>query len=328
MTLAEFDQTPMPVGVRHFDSAAVRDIKATAPLVGYADTAADDPAFMIYTSGTGSRPKGVVHAQRNAWGRRPMYRDWYGIGADDVMLHSGAFNWSYTLGVGLTDPWANGATTVLYNGPKDVHVWPKLIAAAGATLFASVPTLYRQILKYCDLGAGTVSAGFAAVSPPARRFAGGPLAEWQGATGLAIYEAFGMSECSTFVSNRPDEPVRPGSPGKAADGARASASLPATGPAEPLPAGEVGLLAIHRADPGLMLGYWHRPEEEAVAFRGDWFASGDLASIDPDRVCVVPRPRRRCDEPRRLSRLAGRGRGGARRPSRDRRGGGGRATGA
>ena len=81
-----------------------------------------------------------------------MYRDWYGIGADDVMLHSGAFNWSYTLGVGLTDPWANGATTVLYNGPKDVQVWPKLIAAAGATLFASVPTLYRQILKYCDLG--------------------------------------------------------------------------------------------------------------------------------------------------------------------------------
>ena len=76
---------------------------------------------MIYTSGTGSRPKGVVHAQRNAWGRRPMYRDWYGIGANDVMLHSGAFNWSYTLGVALTDPWANGATTVLYNGPKDIQ---------------------------------------------------------------------------------------------------------------------------------------------------------------------------------------------------------------
>src|SRR5262249_60792106 len=49
-----------------------------------------------------------------------------------------------------------------------------------------------------------------------------------------------------------------------------------------LPAGQVGLLAIHRSDPGLMLGYWRRPEAEAVAFRGAWFTSGDLAAIDAD----------------------------------------------
>ena len=67
------------------------------------------------------------------------------------MLHAGAFNWSFTLGAGLTDPWANGASAVLYNGPRDITVWPRLIAATGATLFAAVPSLYRQILKYCDL---------------------------------------------------------------------------------------------------------------------------------------------------------------------------------
>ena len=61
------------------------------------------------------RPKGVLHAQRSAWGRRPMYQGWYGVRPDDVILHAGAFNWTYTLGVGLTDPWANGATAVLYN---------------------------------------------------------------------------------------------------------------------------------------------------------------------------------------------------------------------
>ena len=42
----------------------------------------------------------------------------------DTVLHAGSFNWSYTLGVGLTDPWANGATAVLYIGPKDIQVWP------------------------------------------------------------------------------------------------------------------------------------------------------------------------------------------------------------
>ena len=53
---------------------------------------------MIYTSGTSSRPKGVVHAHRVVLGRAPMHRDWEALGADDVMLHAGAFNWSYTLG--------------------------------------------------------------------------------------------------------------------------------------------------------------------------------------------------------------------------------------
>ena len=42
------------------------------------------------------------------WGRRPMYQGWYGIGPSDVMLHTGAFNWTYTLGTGLFDPFANG----------------------------------------------------------------------------------------------------------------------------------------------------------------------------------------------------------------------------
>ena len=76
---------------------------------------------MIYTSGTSRRPKGVLHAHAQRLGRRPMLSRLAGASApDDVMLHAGAFNWSYTLGVGLIDPWACGATAVLYNGPSDI----------------------------------------------------------------------------------------------------------------------------------------------------------------------------------------------------------------
>ena len=49
-----------------------------------------------------------------------------------------------------------------------------------------------------------------------------------------------------------------------------------------MPPGEVGLLAVHRSDPGLMLGYWRRPDEEAAVMRGEWFTGGDLAAIDED----------------------------------------------
>jgi acyl-coenzyme A synthetase/AMP-(fatty) acid ligase len=262
------------------DAAELAAMRNSCPEADYADTGAEEPAFLIYTSGTSRRPKGVLHAQRSAWGRRPIYDDWYGISADDIVLHAGAFNWSYTLGAGLTDPWANAATAILNTGPRDATVWLKLLSETGATLFAAVPSLFRQILKYGDFAGADLSRlrhGLAAgeALPPA------VLDDWRRATGLNIYEAFGMSECSTFISTRPGMAIRPGSPGKAQRGRRI-AVLGIDGDATPLPAGETGLLAIHRDEAGLMLGYWRLPEEDAATSRGDWFTGGDLASIDAE----------------------------------------------
>ena len=70
------------------------------------------------------------------------------------MLHAGAINWTYTLGVGLMDPFARGASAVLYNGPADASVWPRLIARFGATIFAAVPGVYRQMLRAALLHGG------------------------------------------------------------------------------------------------------------------------------------------------------------------------------
>jgi acyl-coenzyme A synthetase/AMP-(fatty) acid ligase len=80
-------------------------------------------------------------------------------------------------------------------------------------------------------------------------------------------------------------PVRPGSPGKPQAG-RCVVALPIDGEDEPLAVGETGLLAVHRSDPGLMLGYWNRPEEEALIYRGEWFTGGDLVSFDADGYVV------------------------------------------
>lgn len=269
-----------PAGCIRLDSEAIAAMKAGEPLADYADTAADDPATLVYTSGTTSRPKGVLHAHRAIWGRRPMHAHWLGLTESDVMLHAGTMNWTYTLGVGITDPWACGATTVLYNGPRDRGIWPRLIAEQGATIFAAVPSVYRQILKYADLAEHGLSRLRHGVT--AGEALSSDLHEaWTRATGKPLYEALGMSEISTYVSSGPTIPVRPGSPGRPQPGRRI-AILPAEGPPEPLPAGETGLLAIHRTDPGLMLGYWRRPEEEAAVMRGEWFAGGDLARLDTD----------------------------------------------
>jgi acetyl-CoA synthetase len=270
----------VPAGVRMFEADEIARMIARAPRAAFADTAADNPAFLVYTSGTTAKPKGVLHAQRSAFGRRPMYQGWYGIGASDRMLHAGAFNWTFTLGTGLTDPWANGATAIIYTGEKDPAVWPRLIASTGATLFAAVPGVYRQMLKYADPtrdGLGALRHGLMAGEGPPP----GLFDEWEARTGRALYEALGMSEISTYVSSGPDVPRKAGAIGKPQPGRRV-AVLPLEGGTEPLPAGSEGLLAVQRSDPGLMLGYWRRPEEEALVYRGDWFIGGDLAAVDGD----------------------------------------------
>jgi acetyl-CoA synthetase len=267
-------------GVRRVSADDVAQMIATSPRHPYAGTHSDDPAFLVYTSGTTAKPKGVLHAHRSAFGRRPMYQGWYGIGADDRVLHAGAFNWTFTLGTGLTDPWANGATAIVYTGDKTPQVWPELIRSTGATLFAAVPGVYRQILKYAPpgpLNLGALRHGLTAgEQPPPSLFT-----DWASRTGTELYEALGMSEISTYISSSPGVPRRPGTTGKPQPGRRI-AILSAEGGTTPLASGEEGLLAVHRSDPGLMLGYWKRPAEEADVLRGEWFCGGDLAVMDAD----------------------------------------------
>ncbi|MBA2127807.1 AMP-dependent synthetase [Hyphomicrobium methylovorum] len=245
----------------------------------YAATQADDPAFLVYTSGTTARAKGVLHAHRSARGRQPMYQGWYGIRSDDRMLHAGAFNWTFTLGVGLTDPWANGATAIVCTGDKAPELWPRVISETGATLFAAVPGVYRQMMKYAqpDRSAlGRLRHGLMAGETPPP----GLIESWTAMTGLPLYEALGMSEISTYISTAPSVPYRPGTVGKGQAGRRIAILDVANG--NVLGANQEGLIAVHRSDPGLMLGYWQRPDEEAEVYFGEWFAGGDLGSIDAD----------------------------------------------
>lgn len=233
----------------------------TAPAGDYAATHGEDPAYLVYTSGTSGRPKGVLHAQRAILGRQPMYQGWSGIRPDDVLLHTGALNWTYTLGVGLCDPFVNTATAIVYTGPPDVSVWQRLIEEHGVSIMASVPGLFRQGLRAGLRGAPGLRHGLSA----GEALAPSILTQWRDSTGCDLYEALGMSEISTYVSSGPSVPVRPGSPGKPQPGRRIHIRTD-------------GEIAVHRSDPGLFLHYWGEPAAED----GDWFATGDMASIDPD----------------------------------------------
>lgn len=272
--------SPFAPGLAIIPEKAFAAAIEAGPLTQYVETAANDPAFLIYTSGTTANPKGVLHAHRSAWGRRPMYQGWYCIAPADRLMHAGSFNWTYTMGTGLTDPWANGATAIVYTGEKDPALWPRLMQAFDVTIFAAVPGVYRQMLKY---GAPSRAA------LPALRHgltAGEALPnavadEWRDRTGSPLYEALGQSEISTYISSAPGIPRKPGTVGRPQAG-RSVAILDEDGGEEPLAPGRQGLIAVHRSDPGLMLGYWKRPEEEAEVYRESWFIGGDAGVMDEE----------------------------------------------
>jgi acyl-coenzyme A synthetase/AMP-(fatty) acid ligase len=208
-----------------------------------------------------------------------MYQGWYGISAADRLMHAGSLNWTYTLGTGLADPWANGATAIIYTGEKDPALWPSLIRTFGVTLFAAVPGVYRQMLKYGaveELGPSLRHGLTAGEALP-----GSVAAEWRARVGTELYEALGQSEISTYISTCPFFPARVGKAGKPQPG-RCVVILPEEGAGDPLPAGAAGVIAVHRSDPGLMLGYWRRPNEEAEVLRGQWFIGGDAGVMDED----------------------------------------------
>ncbi|MCS7205960.1 MAG: acyl--CoA ligase [Leptospiraceae bacterium] len=243
-------------------------------------TYSEDPAFMIYTSGTTGRQKGVIHAQRNLIGRTPIQNDWLGIQEDDWVLHSGELNWTYTLGVGVMDVWSNSATSVLVgSGRNQLSLWTWIMRNFPITIFATVPSLYRRLIKYHSHEVSKLSTIRHCLSA-GEALKASLWKEWTDLTQKPLYEALGMTEISTYISSGPKVPTKPGSPGKPQSG-RNVKILSLEHDREAL-LGEVGLIAVHRSDQGLMLGYHNREEEEELVYRGEWFVGGDLAYQDEE----------------------------------------------
>ncbi len=244
-----------------------------------ADFEMGDPdrlGYVIYTSGTSGVPRAVMHAHRAIWARRQMIDGWYGLREEDRLLHAGAFNWTYTLGTGLMDPWTVGATALVPAPGTDPAQLPLLMKRHEATILAAVPGVYRKFLRSGErLDLPRLRHGLSAGEKLSDRI----RSAWTAATGTEIYEAYGMSECSTFISAAPGRQAPPGRLGFAQPGRRV-AIIDETG--QPVARGREGVIAVHRSDPGLMLGYWGAPEATARKHVGEWFLTGDLGRMDED----------------------------------------------
>src|SRR5262249_26838152 len=140
-------------------------------------------------------------------------------------------------------------------------------------------TIYRQIIQKTRYGAADVPTLRHCMSA-GESLSGEVLAGWRARFGQDIYEGLGMTECSYYISQPRQLPIRSGSAGCPQPGHAVQLLDPKTWHC--VPVGDEGMLCIQRSDPALMLRYWDRPEETAAAFHGDWFLTGDYARVDAD----------------------------------------------
>lgn len=244
-------------------------------------TMADDPAYLVYTSGTTGYPKGVLHAHRALIGRGPASTYWFKFSDDvqDRIMHSGKFNWTYVLGSGLMDPLYLGKTVIVHEGKNDAQKWLDLIKKHSATIFIGVPTIYRQLLQK--------TAATKVDIPSVRHYMSAGehlsdevLTQWHERFGLDIYEAVGMSEFSYYLSQSVFRPIRPGSAGFPQPGHNVQLLNPET--LETVKAGEEGMICVPLNDPGVFLRYWNLEEETQKYKHDGYFFTGDYAKYDED----------------------------------------------
>ncbi|MDP3211386.1 acyl-CoA synthetase [Methylotenera sp.] len=263
----------------------VHDLELTMASVGAVEempiTKAEDPAYLVYTSGTTGYPKGVLHAHRALLGRQPAAEYWFNYSeqVQDRIMHSGKFNWTYVLGTGLMDPLYLGKTVIVHEGKNDAQKWLDLIQKHQATIFIGVPTIYRQILQKTTTAKEQLPSMRHYMSA-GEHLSDEVLNQWRERFGLDIYEAVGMSEFSYYLSQSKFRPIRAGSAGFPQPGHDIQLLNPDT--RQPVATGEEGMICVTDTDPGLFLRYWNLDDETNKYKHDGYFFTGDYAKYDAD----------------------------------------------
>ncbi|WP_448639549.1 acyl-CoA synthetase [Geodermatophilus sp. URMC 63] len=253
---------------------------ATPPDVPVAD---DDVLQLMYTSGTESRPKGVMMTSRSLVTQYVSCIVDGRYGADDVALHALPLFHVAAQHCFLNPNLYLGGTNVVLDGPDPATVL-ETIEREGITSLFCPPTVWIGLLRSPDFDRRDLSSlakGYygASIMPVAvveelrRRL-----------PGMALFNFYGQTEMSALALVLPpeDQLRKPGSAGTACINAETRVVDDLDRPVGPGVEGEI----VHRS-PHATAGYWNDPEKTAEAFRGGWFHSGDLGVADEDGYITV-----------------------------------------
>jgi acetyl-CoA synthetase len=257
-------------------------VAAHPPLFEVADTGPDDPALMIFTSGTTGPPKGALHGHRVLPGHIPgmQFAHESFPKADDRLWTPSDWAWAGGLLNALLPSLMLGVPVVSSPAQKfDPHMAFRIMAEMEVRN-AFIPPTALRLLKavdnpraHYDLKLRTIGSAGEAL--------GRETFEWaRSALGVSVNEFFGQTECNFVLSSSEAFGVsRAGATGKPVPGHRV-AIVDAEG--IEVPVGESGQIAIKRPDPVMFLGYWRNEAATEAKFANDWLLTGDIGRQDVD----------------------------------------------
>jgi acyl-coenzyme A synthetase/AMP-(fatty) acid ligase len=222
---------------------------------------AEDPALIVFTSGTTGEPRGVVHAYRYLAGQRSQAEHWLGSRPGELVWCTTAPGWSKSARNVFLAPWLTGAAATIHDGRFDPAERLDMIEALGVNVVCQAPTEYRMLAKRSALRPlpalrRMVSAGEALEAET--------IAAFREATGLEPADGYGQTETGHISGNLEGEPVWPGSMGK------------------PLPGIEVRVVEgeLQLKAPTSPTFFSHYLDGER--FEGEWWPTGDLVRQEKD----------------------------------------------
>jgi malonyl-CoA/methylmalonyl-CoA synthetase len=238
-------------------------------------------AMILYTSGTTSRPKGVVTSHANITAQIIcLVEEWEWSQGDRIVLCLPLHHVHGIINVVSCALWSGGICRMLPRFDANA-VWD-CIADANTTLFMAVPTIYAKLIACWEAASLERRSKLAHASAKLRLMVSGSAAlpvstleRWKEISGHTLLERYGMTEIGMALSN----PLR---------GERVPGSVGA-----PLPSVEVRLVAengetvqkgiageIEVRGPSVFAEYWGKPEATRDAFRDGWFRTGDTAVVE------------------------------------------------
>ena len=235
----------------------------------------DEPALILYTSGTTGRPKGAMLTHRNLLSNARVIAEWLRLGPTDRFLTVMPLFHANAIVLGLLTPLLAGGSTVVAERFRAPAFWAS-VERHRPTTTGMVPTMLAMLLGLPEPPVPMSRSSLRFLLTGSAPVPADLLLAFEERFGVPVIEGYGLTECTCRATFNPvDGRRRPGSCGLPLEPLRV-----VDGEDRDVAPGEIGEIVIR--GPHVMLGYFRNPTATAAAQRGGWLHSGDLGRVDAD----------------------------------------------